>query len=160
MPADGYLARKDYGNAVAGDVNADYSSGQASGALQSLIENYGSGNAMFGAHSWTGDAVFKAWRQGGATWTFGLKGSDDNFHLSRSGSLGSNDVLVADANKLSFKLPPLLPSTTVAAAPSAATAGAGAAIYVSDGDSGSPCLAVSDGTTWRRIALGAAISAT
>ena len=27
--------------------------------------------------------------------------------------------------------------------------------YVTDGDSGSPCLAVGDGSTWRRIPLGA-----
>lgn len=32
-------------------------------------------------------------------------------------------------------------------------------IYVSDGDGGSPCVAVSNGTSWLRIALGAAVSA-
>jgi hypothetical protein len=32
-------------------------------------------------------------------------------------------------------------------------------VYCLDGDNGSPCLAVSDGTAWRRIALGAAVSA-
>lgn len=31
----------------------------------------------------------------------------------------------------------------------------GAFTYVHDGDGGSPCLAVSDGFSWRRIALGA-----
>jgi len=30
--------------------------------------------------------------------------------------------------------------------------------YVSDGDGGSPCIAVSDGSTWRRIAFGATVS--
>lgn len=33
-------------------------------------------------------------------------------------------------------------------------------ISVTDGDAGSPCIAVSDGGTWRRIALGAAVSVT
>jgi hypothetical protein len=33
-------------------------------------------------------------------------------------------------------------------------------VYVNDGDSGSPCLAVYDGTDWLRISLGVAISAT
>lgn len=47
---------------------------------------------------------------------------------------------------------------TVSNVPSAATRGAGTVIYVSNGDSGSPCLAVSDGVNWRRIALGANIS--
>jgi hypothetical protein len=32
--------------------------------------------------------------------------------------------------------------------------------YCSDGDAGSPCLAVFDGTDWLRVALGAAISST
>ena len=31
-------------------------------------------------------------------------------------------------------------------------------VYCSDGDSGSPCLAVSNGTDWKIIALGAAIT--
>lgn len=54
----------------------------------------------------------------------------------------------------------LLPVRTVATAGDAAAAGAGARIYVSDGDGGDPCIAVSDGTDWRRIPLGAAISTT
>ena len=37
---------------------------------------------------------------------------------------------------------------------------AGQLVSVTDGDSGSPCLAMSDGTNWRRIVLGATISAT
>lgn len=41
-----------------------------------------------------------------------------------------------------------LPTYTVASAPSAATAGAGTIIYVSDGLAGAPTVAVSDGTNW------------
>lgn len=37
---------------------------------------------------------------------------------------------------------------------------AGIVAYCSNGDSGSPCLAVSNGTNWLRVPLGAAISAT
>ena len=33
-------------------------------------------------------------------------------------------------------------------------------VYVTDGDSGSPCLAVYNGTDWLRVALGTAISST
>jgi hypothetical protein len=32
--------------------------------------------------------------------------------------------------------------------------------YVNDGDSGSPCLAVHDGTSFKRVSLGTTISAT
>lgn len=35
----------------------------------------------------------------------------------------------------------------------------GAVVYCSNGNSGSPCLAVSDGTNWKRIALGATVAA-
>ena len=47
---------------------------------------------------------------------------------------------------------------TVATLPGAAVLGAGAVTYVSDGAAGSPCLAVSNGTNWLRVALGAAVS--
>ena len=40
------------------------------------------------------------------------------------------------------------PTYTVATAPDAAAAGAGAVIYVSNGAAGAPTLAVSNGTDW------------
>jgi hypothetical protein len=40
------------------------------------------------------------------------------------------------------------------------TAAAGMIAYVQDGDSGSPCLAVHDGSSFKRVALGTTISAT
>lgn len=52
-----------------------------------------------------------------------------------------------------------VPTYTVAAAPSAATAGAGTLIYVSNGAAGSPILAFSDGTNWKRSDTGATIAA-
>jgi hypothetical protein len=50
-----------------------------------------------------------------------------------------------------------LTSYTVATLPSAADYTRGV-VYVANGDSGSPCLAVSNGTNWLRVALGAAVS--
>jgi hypothetical protein len=44
-----------------------------------------------------------------------------------------------------------LPTFTVATAPSAATAGAGTLIFVSDGAAGSPVVAFSDGTDFLRV---------
>ena len=38
------------------------------------------------------------------------------------------------------------------------SANGGAVVYCTNGNSGSPCLAVSNGTNWLRIALGAAVS--
>jgi hypothetical protein len=48
---------------------------------------------------------------------------------------------------------------TVASAPSAATAGAGSLVYVSNGAAGSAILAFSDGTNWKRSDTAATISA-
>jgi len=50
------------------------------------------------------------------------------------------------------------PTHTVASAPASAVAGN--IIYVTDGDAGSPCLGVYDGTDWKVVSLGATISAT
>jgi hypothetical protein len=51
-----------------------------------------------------------------------------------------------------------LPSYTVADAANIATPVAGQIIYVTNGDSGNPCLAVYSGGAWKRVALGANIS--
>jgi len=52
-----------------------------------------------------------------------------------------------------------LPTYDVAGLPSAATEGAGAAVYCSNGNAGAKCLAVSDGSNWKVVALGATVSA-
>lgn len=52
-----------------------------------------------------------------------------------------------------------VPTYTVASAPSASAAGAGTLIYVSNGAAGSPILAFSDGTDWKRSDTGATIAA-
>ena len=51
-----------------------------------------------------------------------------------------------------------LPSYTVADAANIATPAAGQIIYVTNGDSGNPCLAVYSGGGWKRVSLGANIS--
>ncbi len=50
-------------------------------------------------------------------------------------------------------------SYTVATVP-AATSHAGAVVYLTDGNAGAACLAVSNGTAWKVVALGATASAT
>lgn len=51
-----------------------------------------------------------------------------------------------------------LPVYNVASATALTGNAAGQMIYVSNGDSGNPCLAVYSGGTWKRVALGATIS--
>lgn len=51
-----------------------------------------------------------------------------------------------------------LAAYSVAELPSA-SANAQAIVYCDNGDAGSPCLAVSNGVSWLRVALGAAVSA-
>lgn len=53
-----------------------------------------------------------------------------------------------------------LPAYTVSSAPAASAANTGHIIYVSNGDAGAKCMAMSDGSAWKRISLGATISAT
>jgi len=61
-------------------------------------------------------------------------------------------------NTLSAAANLALPVYTVATANALGGISTGQVIYVSDGDSGSPCLAVYSGSAWRRISLGATIS--
>ena len=65
------------------------------------------------------------------------------------------DNLVSDASE-----PFRMFSGTVAAlnADYPASSWTGAVVYCTNGDSGSPCLAVSNGLAWKRLALGATIS--
>jgi hypothetical protein len=51
-----------------------------------------------------------------------------------------------------------LPTYTVSQATSLGNTATGQVIYVSNGDSGNPCLAVYSGSTWKRVVLGATIS--
>ncbi len=53
-----------------------------------------------------------------------------------------------------------LPLYTVATLPSVGSFLPDSIVKVSNGDNGQPCLAVAEGGVWRRIALGAAVSAT
>lgn len=61
----------------------------------------------------------------------------------------------ADAD---FPLDPHLQSFTVATVPSAAD-WKNRMIWVTDGNAGAACVAVSDGTNWKVVALGATIAA-
>lgn len=69
------------------------------------------------------------------------------------GRQGSDATAVVEA-----KTAVQLATHTVASAGSISSPVAGQVIYVSNGDTGSPCLAVYDGSSWKRIALGATIS--
>jgi hypothetical protein len=53
----------------------------------------------------------------------------------------------------------VVPTYTVANAPSAATAGAGTVVFVSNGAAGAAILAFSDGTNWKRSDTGGTIAA-
>lgn len=84
-------------------------------------------------------------------------GTDDvNFNFKVQGS----NVCQFFDNKIQAAVPVDLPSYSVAAAPSAVTLGAGTMHWSTNGDAGSACLGVSDGTDWKVVALGATTSAT
>lgn len=70
---------------------------------------------------------------------------------------GGNTIATFLTSAVAFVQPPRLPSYTVAGVPSAATAGAGAMIFVTN-ESGGAVSAFSDGTDWRRVTDRAVIS--
>jgi hypothetical protein len=70
-----------------------------------------------------------------------------------------NDLARGKTGTRSINRSKALQSSTVAALP-AASANTGRLIYVTNGASGAPSLAYSNGTNWLRILLGAAVSAT
>jgi hypothetical protein len=51
-----------------------------------------------------------------------------------------------------------LPNYTVAQAANISNVSTGQMIYVSNGDTGNPCLAVYSGSAWKRVSFGANIS--
>jgi hypothetical protein len=53
---------------------------------------------------------------------------------------------------------PLTGNTFAIAELPAAASNVGRCVYCTDGDTGSPCLAISDGTDWLRVTLGAAVA--
>lgn len=65
-----------------------------------------------------------------------------------TGRVGIEDIINLNASG----------TTTLEALVTAGDVIAGDVAYCSDGDAGSPCLAVYDGTAWKRIAFGTAIA--
>ena len=70
------------------------------------------------------------------------------------------ELLRADASLLTAGLPVRLPRVSFNGLAGLGPVANGAILYCTNGDAGQPCLAVYDGAAWRRIALGAAVSAT
>jgi hypothetical protein len=76
-------------------------------------------------------------------------------------SINSANALVVNSNlivDLTGATSLQLPSYTTAQASNIAGAIAGQTIYVIDGDGGNPCLAVYNGSAWKRVTLGATIA--
>ncbi len=73
---------------------------------------------------------------------------------SNLNQLGEPTVTVPDVTDTTV----VLKSFAVAGLPSAGTAGK--VVYCTNGDGGSPCLAVDNGSAWLRVNLGSAVSAT
>lgn len=90
----------------------------------------------------------------------GTEAGDSIKRLVDKLNLMMTELYAAAAAATADAAAPKAPSFTVANAPTAASRGAGAMIYVTNGNAGAACLAISDGTNWKVVALGATISAT
>ena len=85
----------------------------------------------------------------------GATGTQTTIPAGANAGIGVNDP----SCRLEVDGPVRVGQYSVAGAPSASTAGAGANIYVSNGAAGDPVMAFSDGTNWLRCDTLAAISA-
>lgn len=106
------------------------------------------------------DPVVRLYNDNGDVWANHMDSSvSDKWQLRYNGSTKLTLTVDGDLDCNSVMVDELLTltPTTVAGAP---TGSAGDVIYVSDGDAGSPCLGVHNGTDWKVVSLGATISAT
>lgn len=149
------------GPAVTGALTSFRADADASDDLQHVFSNSGNGASTFVVRvkqNSTADPRVRFENNGVAYWTAGIDTSDANSFKIGGYTLDTDTRLRLDASAAAWNVPVRLPSYTVATVPSAAAAGAGAQIYVSNA-SGGPTLACSDGTNWRVVAaLGAVVS--
>jgi hypothetical protein len=104
----------------------------------------------------TASILFQAGFSGRAE--FGLTGDNDfRIKVSPNGAQWRDAMIVAGSGNAAFGGPLRLAASTVAGLPPAASAGAGAMIYVSN-ESGGAVVAFSDGTAWRRVTDRAVVS--
>lgn len=97
-----------------------------------------------------GDCITRRNVNGATQWTEGLDNSDSDKYKWGTAALGSADKMTLTTNgDLTLSGSVRTASYTVATLPSASGLGAGTMIYVSNA-SGSPCLAFSDATNWKR----------
>lgn len=148
------------GPGVTGTLTSFQAQASASDDLQHVFSNSGNGASTFivrvKANS-TADPRVRFENNGVAHWTIGSDSSDGHSFKIGGYTLETDTKLRIDANAAGFSVPVKLPSYTVATVPSAAAAGAGAQIYVSN-ESGGAVPAFSDGTSWRRVTDRAVVS--
>lgn len=148
--------------AAAGNIDVLNAVMNVNGGLRGIIQNngnYTNAGAELRLHALYGNSgadTKLVWENFGvngtaAAFSAGIDQSDGaKWKLSAANALGSNDRVTVDANAVAMGLPARLKSYTVTTLPSAANAGAGALIYVSN-ESGGAVPAFSDGTAWRRF---------
>lgn len=71
--------------------------------------------------------------------------------LTKTNTTVLETVLTINPTTMDCARPVKFPSFTVATLPAAATVGAGTQVYCTDGNAGTPCMAFSNGSAWRRM---------
>lgn len=147
VKSDSVLLSHDDITPGSGDVRLTVNKATSGGAASVVFQTGYSGRAEFGT---TGD---DSWRvkvsADGTTWHEALVADNGTGFVG----LGTS----TPSTRLHVDGPARVGGYTVASAPDAAAAGAGAIIFVSD-EAGGPILAFSDGSTWRRVTDRAAIA--
>lgn len=91
----------------------------------------------------------------GRIWyTYGTTSADDFYQI---GVGGQHRLVEVYTDKINLNRLIRMNPTPVGSLPLASSTGVGYVVYCTDGDSGDACLAVCDGTSWRRVSLGAVL---
>ena len=139
----------------AGTLNV-YRAGKKRYAFGDVIENVADLNTLVARSSVTGGGGWVDVSTPTTSTGYWYTNTNGAFGWQRNGV----NLFRLDGNQAQFDVPSRLKKLSVNTLPAAGTVGDGAIIYVTNGDAGQPCLAVYDGTNWRRVSLGAAVSTT
>lgn len=150
---DGYFHYLLTNSTVAGDYHRSFQRFSVTGTLIDTVKNTAVGGAIDYRTITSGGQIANSYSNGSSAWTFGLNTSG-NFVLAASGLLSGPPAIMVSSVTLqtSFYGPIQLASYAAANLPSAATVGAGALVWLSDG---SGQIAISDGAGWTTVSSAA-----
>lgn len=157
--AGGFLRYVQLGAPLTGHLSAEQVKGEVNGIFRRTLWNATTNGRAFAELRAGGGTALVAFNIPTKDWTCGVDAFDGRWKVSASKEDFTAPALSFEraTRTAVFGGPARLQAVAKAALPAAATAGAGALLWVTDkADGAGP--AMSDGTSWRVVALGAAVA--